>query len=395
MRCPPIGAERPRSACQHAASDARDTHAGHVVELVRCPRQNRLGGAQAAADRRSDAFAQVAARKPGRIPRDEGVVAPHDIDAPAQVIAVTRWIVVRTAGEAAAELLGEVRPMGLDVLSGVLDAPGEAADADVEPAALFRHVPGVTGESLVAEPQVAVGILPRVLDLVLERHDLQLMRARVRLLEKTAIDGAARAARADEIAAAILAVDDEPIAVGEDFANVVLLDGHPGALQEPGVELEAADGVLHARHRQAEASVVHAQPRESEQAMRVGVEVHLELAHHLGRDPAGAQLQSRKALAIEQQHLGAGALQAPGGARARGTPADDQYLARAHGDAGFQVYRCARVQGTSLLSEVAKTTWKSCSVPVEKAASEPARYSRHMRTKRSSNIPRTLSPAFS
>src|SRR5579864_6265822 len=106
MRCPPIGAERPRSAPQHAASDARDTHAGYVVELVGCPRQNRLGGAQAAADRGPDAFAQVAACKPGRIPRDEGVVASHDIDAPAQVIAVTGWIVVRTAGESAAELLG-------------------------------------------------------------------------------------------------------------------------------------------------------------------------------------------------------------------------------------------------------------------------------------------------
>ena len=34
----------------------------------------------------------------------------------------------------------------------------------------------------------------------------------------------------------------------------------------------------------------------------------------------------------------------------------------------------------------AKTTWNNCIVPVENAASEPARYNRHARTNVSSNI---------
>ena len=103
-----------------------------------------------------------------------------------------------------------------------------------------------------------------------------------------------------------------------------LLERSGAPLEQPRVPFEAADGMLHARHRQVEPPVVHAQAREGEQPMRVGVEIHLELAHHFRRDPAGAQLQAREGLAIEHQDIGAGAPQLPGGGRARGPSADDE-----------------------------------------------------------------------
>src|ERR1700745_181116 len=157
---PPVRAERTRRAAQHTPRDARHTHTRDVVEAVGSALQNRRGGAQAAADRRSDPLAQIAAREPGRIAGDEGVVAAHHVDASAQEVAVAGWFIVHAARQPAVELRGELRPVRLDVLTGALDALGKAADADVEPAALLRHVPRVSRQPLLAEPQVAVAGLP-------------------------------------------------------------------------------------------------------------------------------------------------------------------------------------------------------------------------------------------
>src|ERR1700751_2535871 len=334
-RAPPaVRGERARRAAQHTPRDARDAHAGHVVEAVGRAADNRRGGAPSAPDRGPDPLAEIAAREPGGIAGDEGVVAPHDIDPSAQEIAVARRVIGRAPRQPAVELRGQMRPVRLDVLAGALDALGKAADADIEPAALLRHVPGVSGQPLVAEPQVTVPVLPVVLDLMLERHDLQLVRARVELAEEAAVHRAARAAGADEIAAAVSAVDQVTVAVRDDVAHVVLLDERARALEQPRGPLEGADGMLYARDGQAQASVVHPEAREGEEAMRVRVDIHLELAYHLGRDPARTELEARKALAVENQYLGPFAFQAPGGARARGPAADNDDLTRAHEQSG-------------------------------------------------------------
>src|SRR6201982_1785300 len=157
---PPVRAERTRRAAQHTPRDARHTHTRARVEA-------------------------------------------HHVDASTQEVAVAGWIIVRAARQPAVELRGELGPVRLDVLTGALDALGKAADADVEPAALLRHVPRVSRQPLLAEPQVAVAVLPVVLDLVLECHDLQLVRTRVQLAEQVAVHRAACTAGADEIAAAI------------------------------------------------------------------------------------------------------------------------------------------------------------------------------------------------
>src|SRR6202034_1162216 len=200
--------ERVRGAREHAAGDAADAEAGHVIEPVGRAIDDRRRRAQAAADRRTYALAQVAGRQSRGIPGDEGVVAPHDLDLAAQIVAVAGRIVVRAAGESAAQALGEPRPVLLDPRAVASHARSDRADADVQPAVLLGHVPGIARQFVLAEPQVAVRVLPVVLDLVLERHDLQLVRARVRLAEQVAVHRAARAAGADQVTAAIRAVDD-------------------------------------------------------------------------------------------------------------------------------------------------------------------------------------------
>src|SRR3984893_5408778 len=311
-------------APEHAARDTADARTAHVLEPVRLTRDNGLRRAQPAADRRSNALPQVAGREPGGIPGDEGVVAPYHVHAPAQVVAVAARIVAGARRQAALQHRGQMRPVLADVLAAALQAFGDPADTDIEPALLLGHVPGVTGKPVSEEPQVAVGVLPVVLDLVLEGDDLQLAASRVQLAEQRAIHRAARTAGADQPAAAERVVYDKAVPVAGDAPHVVLLERRARALQQPGVEFEAADGVWHARYRNVQPSQVHPQARESQQAVRIGFQVHIEIAHHLGRDPAGAQLQARKALAIEHQDVHARAPQLPGGGRPRGAPTADQ-----------------------------------------------------------------------
>src|SRR6184192_3311763 len=317
-------------ASEHTAADAHHAGAAHIIEPVGLAVGDRLRRAQAAAHRRADALAQIASRESSRIAGDEGAVAAHDFDTAAQVVAVAGRLVAGAGSKASLERGREVRPVRPDVLPAALHALGDAAHPDVEPAVLLRHVPRVTGQSLLEEPQVTVAIPPVVLELVLQRDDLQLARSRVQVAEERTVHRTARAAGADQPAAAEGVVDDEARAVGGDATHVVLLERRARALEEPRVELEAADRVLHAGYRYLQPSPVHAQPRKSQQPVRVGLEVDLEIAHHLGRDPAGAELQAREALAVEHQDVRAGAPQPPGGARAGRPAADDEHVTRAH-----------------------------------------------------------------
>src|SRR6266513_1412794 len=242
-------------APEHTARDTADARAAHVLEPVRLTRDNGLRRAQPAADRRSDALTQVAGRQPRGVPGDEGVVAAHHLHAPAQVVAVPAGIVTGARREAAPQHRGQMRPVLADVVPAALHALGDPADTDIEPAMLLGHVPRVTGKPVIEEPQVAVAVLPVVLDLVLERDDLQLGGARVQLAEQRAVHRAARAARADQPAAAKRVVYDKAVPVAGDAPHVVLLERRARALQQPGVEFEAADGMLHARYRNVPVSV--------------------------------------------------------------------------------------------------------------------------------------------
>src|SRR5215831_6877206 len=110
------GAGSAGSSREHAAGDAADAESGHIIELVRLAREDGAGRAQPAADRRPDPLPQVAGRKSGRIPGDEGVAAPHDLHTSAQVVAVAARIVAGAAGEGTLERLGEIAPVPADVV---------------------------------------------------------------------------------------------------------------------------------------------------------------------------------------------------------------------------------------------------------------------------------------
>src|SRR6185312_7408939 len=332
-----------RAPGEHAARNAADAQAAGIAQAIRRAVEDSLRGAQAAAHGRADALAQVAGGKPGGIAGDESVVAPHDLDAAAQVVAVAGRLVARTGGQGAVELGGEVRPMRADILAAALHALGQRAHPDVEPAVLLGHVPRIARQAVLEEPQVAVRVTPVVFDLVLQRHDLPLAGARIQIAEQFAIYRAARATGADQVAAVVLIVDQvAPTGGGVDVAHVVLLDRGTGALQQPGIELEAADRVLHAAYRYAHPAELHAQARKRQQPVRIGRQVDLQLLHHLGRHPAGAQLDAREALAIEHQHVHTGGLELPGGARSRRTATDDEYVTAAHAAASARVQVRAR-----------------------------------------------------
>src|SRR6266853_677588 len=140
-RTPPgkhTGASR---APEHTARYTADARTGHILEPVRHTLDNGLRRAQHAADRRSYALTQVAGRQPGGVPGDEGVVAAYHVHSPAQVVAVPAGIVAGARREAALQHRGQMRPVLPDVLAAALQALGDAADTDIEPALLLGHVP--------------------------------------------------------------------------------------------------------------------------------------------------------------------------------------------------------------------------------------------------------------
>src|SRR4029077_20857716 len=132
-----------RRAIEHAARDAGDARPGDVAQLVGGAFKNGARGAQPAAHRRPDALAQIARGEPGGIAGDEGVAAAYGVDIAAQVIAVAGRLVLHPGSQARVEHRGEIPPVGADVVATVLYARGDAAHADVEPAALLGDVPGV------------------------------------------------------------------------------------------------------------------------------------------------------------------------------------------------------------------------------------------------------------
>src|SRR5579883_286330 len=146
---------RARRAVEHAARDAAQARAGHVIETVGDAVEDRVSRAQPAADRRPDPLAQVACGKSGGIPGDERIAAAHRLDLAPQEIAVAAGL-VPGPGRELLETGSQELPVPADVVTGVLHAGSDPADADVQPAALLGHVPGVAGQPVPEEPQVAV-----------------------------------------------------------------------------------------------------------------------------------------------------------------------------------------------------------------------------------------------
>src|SRR5665213_131858 len=177
---------------------------------------------------------------------------------------------------------------------------------------------------------MTVWILPVVSELVLKRYGLQTADTRIGSAEQGAVHRAARTPRADQIAAFEGIINYVHTALAANVAHAVLQHRHCCTLEQPGIKLIAADGMLHGRHAQAQTLQVHVQLLEGEEAVWVRCDVQLQVLHDFGCDPSSAQLQPRECFTIKQQHVGAAAAQRPSSRRPRGAAAHDQDIAAAH-----------------------------------------------------------------
>jgi len=155
-------------------------------------------------------------------------------------------------------------------------------------------------------------------------------------------------------------------------------------LQQPSIELEASDGMLNAWQRHVQTQHVPMNPPEAQKPEWVGFDLEPQITDDLRRYPAGTEFVAREALLVQHQNVRARGFQALRGCGTGGTTSDDYDLDVSHEVAAYLGYMNSRVSGMELFSCLVNSTWKSCSEPVSKAAIEPARYIRHIRTNSSS-----------
>src|SRR6516164_7609694 len=86
-RSPPGIHTRGRDTPEHTAGDAADAQSRDIVEPVWGRAEDRGRRAQPAADGGTDALAEVPRGETCGVPRDEGVVAPHNLHVAPQVVA--------------------------------------------------------------------------------------------------------------------------------------------------------------------------------------------------------------------------------------------------------------------------------------------------------------------
>src|SRR5882757_10552583 len=209
---------------------------------------------------------------------------------------------------------------------------------------------------------MAIGIAPIVGEFQLQGHCLQGASARHRSIEKSAPHRTRRAARADEITAAEHTVHYKIVAVPSDVSDAMLYDLGAGALEQPGVELDPSNGMLHTGQRHTQTAQVPVQPPEAQETMRILGDFQPQIAHHLGCDPTGAQLQPREALPVEHDHVVPRRFQTTRRCRPCRTAADDDgvdatHRGATHRSAAAQLgYMYSRVSGMALLSCLVNST---------------------------------------
>src|SRR5580692_11140097 len=107
---------------------------------------------------------------------------------------------------------------------------------------------------------MAIRILPSIGKLEFERYRLQSAGSGQHIVEKRPAHRTGRAGRTDQVTAAEGSVDHEILVATANFFDGVLYDLRARLFEQPGVEFEAPDGVLHARHRQLQTPQVPLQP---------------------------------------------------------------------------------------------------------------------------------------
>src|ERR1700722_592601 len=280
------------------------------------------------------------------------------LDRSAQVIAVAGGLERNANAEAPLQPRRQSSPVQPDVLATLLQALRHAADADIKPAASLGYVPAVAGKTILQKPQVAVAVAPLVGKFQFERHGLQRAHPGQRLSKQASMHRTGGAAGADQVAAAKLLIDDVVAAVAANVPDVMQQQPRAGLLQQPGIEFNPADRMLHAGDRQVQALQMPVQAAKAQETVRIAGRIQADIAHHFRRDPAGTQFEPGKDLLVEHQHIRPALLQAPGCRGAGRSAAHYDDVAGVHSEPlELQVeYRCWRVSAMWLFSRVVKTT---------------------------------------
>src|ERR1700737_2111122 len=182
---------------------------------------------------------------------------------------------------------------------------------------------------------MAIRVAPIVREFQFQGHCLQGASARHCSIEKGTTHRPRRAARTDEVTTAEHTVYYKIVAVPTDVPDVMLYDFGSGALEQPGVELDPSNGMLHTWHRYAQTAQVPVQPPEAEETMRILGDIQPQIAHHLGCDPTGAQLQPREALLVEHDHVVPRRFQTTRRRRPCRAAADDDGVGATHRGAAY------------------------------------------------------------
>src|SRR5262249_44883670 len=156
--------------------------------------------------------------------------------------------------------------------------------------------------------------------LMLECDGLKLTEPRIQLSEQGPVHRTAGTTGADEVPATELIIEHVTVGLSTDVADRVLHDRRTGALQQPGIELEPPDRMLHAGYPQMQPLDVDMQAVERQEPVRIGGDVHLQIADNLRSNPPRTELQAGKCLLVEHEHVRAAPLQLPCRSRA-GRPA--------------------------------------------------------------------------
>src|SRR4051812_36139566 len=162
--------------------------------------------------------------------------------------------------------------------------------------------------------------------------------------------------------AAISIVDDVALAVAADGFGFML--DHFGARtrEQPGVELDAANGVIRARRRKP------FEPRQAEQMrsdvelddrMRIIARREFEIAHRLGGEPAGTEFEARKAALVEPPPVAAMRAETACAGAARRPTADNNRFHVTHGPV-VAARRVIRQFASSGLTARSRTRAKMC-----------------------------------
>ena len=142
------------------------------------------------------------------------------------------------------QLLYKEIPVILESVVVALQLSGEATHAHVNIAIHFGDIPGVAGQFVLKEPQLAAVVFDIILKFLFLGNDQGSRRPGAGLAEKCPVDRTVRAACPDQVLGRIFAVHDILAVFQPDLFDLVQMEFRLCHLKQPVIELHPPDRVL-------------------------------------------------------------------------------------------------------------------------------------------------------